>query len=138
MGRLALLLLAASSVWGQTFVARLTPVPIDAAMRATVNGMGTASATLNDRTLTVNGAFDGLRSPATIAQIHQGPAMGVRGAAIFDLTVSKATEGSISGTLKLTSGQVENLLKGRLYIQIHSEKAPDGNLWGWLLLEEKH
>jgi hypothetical protein len=116
---------------------RLTPVPIDAAMRATVTGIGTASATLNDRTLTVNGSFEGLRSPATIAQIHQGPAMGVRGPVLFDLTVSKAMEGSISGTFKLTPGQVENLLKGKLYIQIHSEKAPDGNLWGWLLLEEK-
>ena len=133
-----MLLLAASSVWAQTFVARLTPVPIDAAMRTTVAGMGTASATLNDRTLTVTGSFEGLRSPATTAQLHQGPAMGVRGPAIFDLTVSKATEGSISGTFKLTPGQVENLLKGKVYIQIHSEKAPDGNLWGWLLLEEKH
>ena len=133
MRRLALLFLAVSSVWAQTFIARLTTVPIDAAMRATVAGTGTASATLTDRTLAVNGSFEGLRSPATIAQIHQGPAMGVRGAAIFDLTVSKATEGSISGTFKLTPGQVENLLKGRLYIQIHSEKAPDGNLWGWLL-----
>ncbi|HTA41354.1 MAG TPA: CHRD domain-containing protein [Bryobacteraceae bacterium] len=137
MRRIALLLLAAGSVLAQTFVVRLTPVPIDAAMRATVTGMGTASATLNDRTLTVNGSFEGLRSPATIAQIHQGPAMGVRGPVLFDLTVSKATEGSISGTFKLTPGQVENLLKGKLYIQIHSEKAPDGNLWGWLLLEEK-
>jgi hypothetical protein len=137
MRRIALLLLAAGSVLAQTFVVRLTPVPIDAAMRATVTGIGTASATLNDRTLTVNGSFEGLRSPATIAQIHQGPAMGVRGPVLFDLTVSKATEGSISGTFKLTPGQVENLLKGKLYIQIHSEKAPDGNLWGWLLLEEK-
>jgi hypothetical protein len=25
---------------------------------------------------------------------------------------------------------------GRFYIQLHSEKAPEGNLWGWLLREE--
>ncbi len=41
--------------------------------------------------------------------------------------------GSITGTLSLTAEQVESLRKGKLYIQIHSEKAPDGNLWGWLL-----
>lgn len=134
---LAIVLLASSPVWAQTFVARLTPVPIDAALRATVTGMGAASATLSDRTLTITGSFEGLQSAATIARIHQGPMMGVRGPAIFDLTVSKATQGSISGSFKLTAGQVENLLKGKLYIQIHSEKAPDGNLWGWLLLEEK-
>jgi hypothetical protein len=25
------------------------------------------------------------------------------------------------------------LRKGMVYVQIHSEGAPDGNLWGWLL-----
>jgi len=33
----------------------------------------------------------------------------------------------------LTPEQVQSLKKGQLYIQIYSEKAPDGNLWGWLL-----
>ena len=33
----------------------------------------------------------------------------------------------------LTAEQVESLRKGKLYIQIDSEKASDGNLWGWLL-----
>jgi hypothetical protein len=28
---------------------------------------------------------------------------------------------------------VEALKAGRFYIQLHSERAPDGNLWGWLL-----
>jgi hypothetical protein len=49
------------------------------------------------------------------------------------LTVSKGTNGTISGSLELTPRQVEALEKSSLYIQLHSEKAPDGNLWGWLL-----
>ncbi len=134
---LAAFLFAAISCCAQTFTARLTPVPIDAAMRATVSGMGSASATLNGTMLSVKGSFEGLRTEATMAQIHQGPVTGVRGAAIFDLTVSKATDGSISGSVNLTPPQVESLRRGKLYIQIHSEKAPDGNLWGWLLPEEK-
>jgi len=32
---------------------------------------------------------------------------------------------------------VTDLEKGRFYVQLHSEKAPDGNLWGWLLPQEK-
>jgi hypothetical protein len=28
---------------------------------------------------------------------------------------------------------VADLDKGRLYVQLQSEKAPDGNLWGWLM-----
>ena len=59
--------------------------------------------------------------------------MGVRGAPIGELTVSKAMNGTIAGSLDLTPDQVQSLRKGRLYIQISSEKAPDGNLWGWFL-----
>ena len=33
----------------------------------------------------------------------------------------------------LTAEQIESLKKGRFYVQLSSEKAPDGNLWGWLL-----
>ena len=42
-----------------------------------------------------------------------------------------------SGTVELTKAQADDLAAGRLYIQIHSQKAPDGNLWGWLLAPEK-
>ncbi len=65
-----------------------------------------------------------------MAHIHQGPATGVRGPAILELSVSKATSGAISGSFDLTPEQIESLDKGKLYVQIHSEKAPDGNLWG--------
>jgi hypothetical protein len=57
----------------------------------------------------------------------------VRGPAIADLTISKATSGTITGSIDLTPAQLASLHKGGLYIQIHSEKAPNGVLWGWLL-----
>jgi len=117
---------------GETFKARLSTVPRDATMMAAVAGSGSLTAVLAGTKLTVNGTFEGLRSPATVAHIHRGP-RGIRGPAIFDLTVSKATSGSISGSLDLMPAQVEDLRNGRLYVQIHSEGAPDGNLWGWLL-----
>ena len=117
----------------ETFKARLSPVAIDATMKANVAGTGSVSAVLTGTKLTITGSFDGLRSPATVARVHQGLATGVRGSAVQDLTVSKATNGMITGSFDLTAEQVENLRKGRLYVQIHSEKAPDGNLWGWLL-----
>ena len=116
-----------------TFRARLAPVAIDAAMKANVTGSGSLTAVLTGSKLTVNGKFEGLRGPATVAHIHQGPATGVRGPAIFELSVSKAVSGAVSGSFDLTSEQVESLQRGRLYVQIHSQKAPDGNLWGWLL-----
>jgi hypothetical protein len=117
---------------GDTFKARLSPVPIDATMAANVTGSGSVTAALTGTKLSINGTFEGLQSPATVAHLQRGRT-GVRGPSLFDLTVTKATGGTISGTLTLTSAQIDDLRQGRLYVQIHSEKAPDGNLWGWLL-----
>jgi hypothetical protein len=131
----ALSALPAGAQQARTFVARLSTVPITVAMQDTVAGRGSAKAMLTGNTLTVEGTFEALRSPATVARIHMGP-RAVRGPAILDLTVSKGTAGTITGSLELTPRQLEALEKGSLYIQVHSEKAPDGNLWGWLLLQE--
>ena len=122
----------------KTFRARLSPVPIDVAMQATIAGSGSVTAVLSGSKLVVSGTFEGLRSPATIAQIHKGPVKGVRGPNIADLTVAKTepASGTLSGSIDLTPLQLTDLEKGRLYIQLHSEKAPDGNLWGWLLPQE--
>jgi hypothetical protein len=117
----------------EKFKARLSTIAMDGGMRETVAGAGNASAVLTGSKLTVNGTFEGLRSPATVARVHSGLAMGVRGAAIGELTVAKATNGTIAGALDLTPEQVQGLKAGRLYIQISSEKAPEGNLWGWLV-----
>jgi CHRD domain-containing protein len=122
----------------RTFKGRIAPVPIDVSMQATIAGTGSVTATLSGTRLTIAGTFEGLKSPATIAQLHKSPVRGVRGPVVFDLVVNKtdASSGTLSGTLDLTSLQVTDLEKGRLYVQVHSEKAPDGNLWGWLLPQE--
>ena|ERR1700674_3297744 len=123
---------AAIAQTDETFKARLSTVPIDVPMMSTVTGSGSLTAVLAGSKLTITGTFQGLRSPATEGHVHRGP-KGIRGPAVFDLTVSKATSGTISGSLEMTPSQVEDLRNGRLYVQIHSERAPDGNLWGWLL-----
>ena len=117
----------------EKYKVRLATVPMDGGMRNTVAGTGTATAVLAGAKLTVNGTFDGLLSPATTAAVHRGPAMGVRGSSFATLTVSKAPKGTLSGSIDLTPEQVQALKKGQLYIQLSSEKAPDGNLWGWFV-----
>jgi CHRD domain-containing protein len=138
--RIAILLLVlvadatlARAQGARTFKGRLAPVPIDVTMQNTVSGSGSVSATLNGNKLTVTGTFSGLRSPATIAQMHKSAARGVRGPVAFDLTVLPGTSGTIAGSVDLTPLQVSDLEAGRLYVQLHSEKAAEGNLWGWLL-----
>jgi hypothetical protein len=133
---LALLLslaITAAAQSPETFKTRLAPVALDAAMKSTIAGTGSATATLSGAKFTVNGTFEGLKSNATMAHIHQGTAPGVRGSKLLDLTVTKSTNGTLSGSFDLTPDQIEALKKGKWYVQIHSEKAPEGNLWGWLL-----
>src|SRR5262245_27153645 len=122
----------------KAFKARLSPVPIDMSMQATVAGGGAVAATLAGTKLSITGTFEGLKSPATIAQIHKSPARGVRGPVVFDLVVTKTdgASGTVAGTFDLTPIQATDLQSGRLYLQLHSEKAPDGNLWGWLMPQE--
>ena len=119
---------------GETFKARLSVTPLDAAMKAKIGGSGSLTAMLTGGKLSINGTFQGLRSPATDAQIHVAP-KGIRGPAILDVTVTKATSGTISGSVDLTPAQVQDLKNSRFYLQLDSEgaPAPDGNLFGWLL-----
>lgn len=124
--------LAAAAQGQETYKGRLSPVPIDAKTAPDTTGQGTASAVLAGKKLTVTGTFEGLRGAATTAQLRLGAVTGVPGPAVFDLTVAKATRGTISGSFELTAEQIDGLRKGRLYVQIQSENAPEGNLWGWL------
>jgi CHRD domain len=121
---------------GEKFRGRLAPVPALGIAPASVAGVGASSATLSGRKLTVSGNFEKMASAATVAHVCLGPITGVRGESVFDLTVSKTGDGksgTIAGTFDLSPAQVEDLKKGRFYIQVHSEGAPNGHLLGWLL-----
>src|SRR2546428_8871091 len=85
------------------------------------------TAVLADNKLTITGTFDGLKSPATIAQVHKGPVTGVRGPVVFDLVATGTTSGTIKGTLTLTPVQFPVPDKRRLYIQIPTKKHPEVN-----------
>jgi len=133
MGMLLLAICAAANTpKSESYKVRLSTVPVDATMLSRVAGSGSLTAVLNGGRLTFSGSFRGLRSPATHASIHLGP-KGIPGPPIIDLAVSHATSGDVTGTVELTPSQIEDLRSAKLYVQIDSEKAPEGNLWGWLL-----
>ena len=133
MGMLLLAICAAAEApKSESYKVRLSTVPVDATMLSRVAGSGSLTAVLNGDRLTFSGSFHGLRSPATHASIHLGP-RGIPGPPIIDLAVPNATSGDVTGTVELTPSQIEDLRSAKLYVQIDSEKAPEGNLWGWLL-----
>lgn len=115
------------------FKARLSRAAIDAADLSRVAGLGSLTAELKGNSLTIKGTFSGLLSAATKVHLDRGAEKGLRGRMMFDLIVSPGTEGTISGTVALSPSQVNDLRLGRFYVQVDSETAPDGNLWGWIL-----
>lgn len=117
----------------RAFAARLATTPVDQSLQATVTGSGAVDAALDGRELTVEGSFSGLAGPATTARLHVSPVRGVRGPVIADLEIDAAASGTLEGTVRLSRAHVDALAEGRLYVQIASEPAPEGNLWGWLL-----
>jgi len=135
---------------GDRYKARLAPAPplglrgergtANPTPASFVAGIGSATATLSGKKLTVNGTFEKMASPPTAAKVGLGIATGARLDLILDLMLTKnpqstppGTSGTIAGTFDLTPAQVDGLKKGKLYIQLNSETAPNGHLLGWLL-----
>ena len=98
----------------------------------TITGAGTVTATLQGSRLAIEGTFSGLTGPATSANVRRG-AKAMPGPVVFELTVPAATSGRFSTTLDLSPADVDSLRSEQLYIQIHSERAPEGSIRGWLL-----
>jgi hypothetical protein len=134
----AALLLAAPAL-AAGYEAELDPTPFDATNRADViESIGNLTATLDGSMLTVRGTFSNFTSPATGGSFRIGLAKGVPGDAIGSLTVEHARQGAFSGTIKLSSAQMAALKREALYVRIDSEKAPDGNVQGWLEVSGKN
>jgi hypothetical protein len=120
--------------------ARLDWVPISGAERNDVGGTGSMIARLTRSGVSIEGCFAGLPAAATRASFHLGVATGARGPSIAELTITKATSGTVSGDVALDRAQRDAVLAGHAYIQLHAERgvAPDNAvLWGWLLANQK-
>ena len=134
-----ILLLSGSAVLAapEAYQVALGPVARTNATKLLAVGKGDVTASLDGNKLSVKGVFTGLSSPATDAHLCVGVGIGTMGTCGKEsLTVSPATNGTISGDFTLTAAQVTAMKQGRLYIQLNSQKAPapSGNLWGWFLL----
>lgn len=117
---------------GNSLRGRLSPMPVTPQTVRTITGEGEVRAVLNGTTLTVSGNYTGMSSAATMAHIHQGP-KAIPGPVVLRLDIAGGNAGTISGTLSLTPELIEALHAESLYVQIHSETNPEGELRGWLM-----
>jgi hypothetical protein len=127
------MLLGAAAPDDATFHVRLSPGPRLVGTRADRSGSGSVTATLEGNKLALKGSFNGLLGVPTSAHLFMGSLPGVRGPLLADLTVSPATSGTLSGTVQLNAKQLAALHKGGLYVEIDSDKAPEGDIWGWIM-----
>jgi len=125
------LALGAPALAAEGYQTDLGPTPLDGSNRANVLGRGAVLATLDGQKFTLQGTFAGLATPATQAHLCLGAVMGGTGPVLYDVTVTPAKSGQISGSVTLTPEQVTALKRGQIYLLLDSEKAPKGNLWGW-------
>ena len=126
-------LLALAPARAETFETRLSPSPLTEGTRVNITGQGSALVQWDGNILSVSGNFAGLATNATTAEIYDGAGIGIPGSKVFDLSLTQEKSGTIWGSLTLTRKQLAELRAGHMYVQINSEKAPDGNLTGWLL-----
>lgn len=116
----------------EIYKARLSPLGVTNATVATTTGVGAITATLTGTSLAIDGTFEGLTGDATAANLRRGP-KGIPGPVVAEIPFPKSSSGKLTETLELTPTQVDDLRAGRLYLQIHSERAPEGSIRGWLL-----
>ena len=112
-----------------SFRARLSPAPINGVTVGSITGIGLLRATLDGNQLTVTGSYRGMSSPATAAHIHSGPP-GIPGPLAHPLEVTSAADGEINGSVGLTDDEITALREQALYVQIHSQGNPAGELRG--------
>ncbi|AQS90242.1 CHRD domain-containing protein [Gluconobacter albidus] len=102
---------------------------------ATAPIKGSASAMLDTtkNTLTYRFEDNGLSGPVTAAHLH-GPAAADEDAGVL-APINGPYTTRMTGTLQLTPDQVTDVQAGRSYINLHTEKFPDGEARAQLTTE---
>ncbi len=127
----ALALAACSDDDENEFEAQMTgakerPTPV------TTAATGETVATLEGTTLTVAGNYEELTGPTVAAHIH-GPADEESVAGILcPLSTMGGASGAVVGTCTLTGEQVQQLRDGLMYVNIHTQQYPQGEIRGQL------
>jgi len=91
---------------------------------------GNVQVTLNRTTgaVTVTGSFSGLTSNATVAHIHGPAGLGETAPPLITLTVPTSPSGTVTGTGTMDNVQMNDMLGGMTYVNVHSTMYPDGEI----------
>ena len=101
---------------------------------ASSNGSGTLSANLDKATsvLSWTVTYSGLSGPVTAGHFH-GPAMMGQNAGVA-LPFTGSVESPIRGTATLTPAQMDAVMNGKWYVNLHTAANPGGEIRGQVAL----
>jgi hypothetical protein len=101
-------------------------------------GTGMAFVIYDDVATTISASvsFSGLTAPATASHIHGPGGPGVNAPVLFPFSgVPAATSGSFNGTFAINATQVGYLNSDQLYVNIHTQTFPGGEIRGQIVPE---
>ena len=100
----------------------------------TSSGMGSLTANLDKQTSLLNWTvtYSGLSGPVTGAHFH-GPAKRGENAGIA-LPFTGSLESPVRGTATLTAAQVDAVMNGNWYVNLHTAANPNGEIRGQIAL----
>lgn len=143
MKKLSLLLLAFALphfAWAQVllFQATLTGAGENPPNASAGTGFATASLDLSTNLLVFNDSWSGLSTPDTATHIHSPGPVGVNAPVIIPFTLANGfvaglTSGSVSYSGTITPTQVNELMNGLFYVNVHTTAFPGGEIRGQLL-----
>jgi uncharacterized membrane protein YgcG len=110
---------------------------VSAGTNSNATGTGSFSIDTEANTLQFSLTYSGITSGQTAGHIHGPNGLGNPDAVLFDLTPTpNLTAETFSGTWTYNETQENDLLAGRMYINIHSNDFPGGEIRGNIVLND--
>ena len=128
--RALLLSLSAATLSAQTLTYELELSGAQEVPAVVTSGIGTATVTVDvgSGTVRVSGAYRNTSSAVGAAHIHGNARRGANAGVLLNLTVTGGTTGTFSGSGMMTPAQVQSLLAGLMYLNVHTSTHTGGEL----------
>jgi hypothetical protein len=114
----------------ETFTAAMTGAQEVPPVSTAASGNAEATYDRNSSTLSYRVAYSGLSGPATAAHIHGPAGPGANAGVVVPFT--NVGSSPITGQVKLTPEQFNQLASGQLYVNVHTAAHPGGEIRGQL------
>ena len=96
-------------------------------------GQATVSLDLDASTVTVAGSYENMSSNVVAAHIHGLAGVGENAGVIVPLDTSGGTSGTVSGSGALSADDLQGVLDGRTYVNIHTQNNGPGEIRGQIM-----